>query len=79
MITKQVWKIGDCRNHLAELPQNGKVLDPFLGSGTTLQACKELNIEGYGFEINSIYEQVIKKRLNGANSLQTWANNEVVA
>jgi len=44
-------------------PPNGRVLDPFLGSGTTLRACMELDIEGYGFEINPIYEADIKKRL----------------
>ncbi len=64
---------------LVSCPPSGKVLDPFLGSGTTLQACKELDLEGYGYELNSIYEPVIKKRLNGANSLETWGAGQVVA
>lgn len=32
-------------------PPGGKVLDPFLGSGTTLEACKKLNMNGVGIEI----------------------------
>ena len=39
------------------------VLDPFLGSGTILRACKETNRNGIGFEINKEYENVIKERL----------------
>ena len=28
-----------------------KVLDPFLGSGTTLLACKELGVDGVGVDV----------------------------
>lgn len=41
----------------------GKVLEPFLGSGTTLVACKELNRSGIGIEINEKYCEIAKKRL----------------
>jgi DNA modification methylase len=41
----------------------GLVLDPFLGSGTTLLACKELNRNGIGIEINEKYCEIAKKRL----------------
>lgn len=59
---------------LVSCPPKGRVLDPFLGSGTTLQACNDLNIEGYGFEINPIYESIIRKRINNIGSLQAWNN-----
>jgi len=38
------------------------VLDPFLGSGTTLLACRETGHLGLGFEINPEYEPIIRKR-----------------
>jgi DNA modification methylase len=40
------------------------VLDPFLGSGTTLAACKDIDRIGLGFDISPEYEQVIQKRMN---------------
>ncbi len=39
------------------------VLDPFVGSGTTLLACRMTGRNGLGFEINSEYEEVIKSRM----------------
>ena len=39
------------------------ILDPFLGSGTTLVACKELNRNGIGIEISEKYCQIAKQRL----------------
>ncbi|MBM4467110.1 MAG: site-specific DNA-methyltransferase [Chloroflexi bacterium] len=39
------------------------VLDPFLGSGSTLIACVETNREGIGIEIDSNYCEIAKQRL----------------
>lgn len=40
------------------------VLDPFLGSGTTLLAARNLNRKGLGFEISDKYVRLSKKRLS---------------
>lgn len=39
------------------------ILDPFLGSGTTLLACLETNRLGMGFEINKNYCAIAEKRI----------------
>jgi len=44
------------------------VLDPFLGSGSTLIACVQTNRKGIGVEIDKSYCELAKKRLiNEAN------------
>ena len=40
------------------------VLDPFLGSGTTLVSCKKLERNGIGFEIHEEYIKMSESRLN---------------
>jgi DNA modification methylase len=62
--------------HLAPYPENlsdkiikyysfvgDKVLDPFLGSGTTLLSCKKLNRNGIGFEIHKEYCDMSESRI----------------
>ena len=39
------------------------ILDPFLGSGTSLVAAKILERNGIGFELDSRYEKEIEMRL----------------
>lgn len=48
---------------LAGCPESGIVLDPFLGSGTTLKVAKQLNRSGIGIELNQEYIQIAKKRI----------------
>ena len=43
------------------------VFDPFMGSGTTCVAAKELGRKYIGFEINEKYYNIAKDRLNGFN------------
>jgi site-specific DNA-methyltransferase (adenine-specific) len=47
----------------ASCPEQGIVLDPFMGSGTTAVACIKLNRNYIGFEINSDYYDIIEKRI----------------
>lgn len=46
------------------------VVDPFLGSGTTAQACTQLEIKWLGYEIASKYEPDIQKRIRRGNVIQ---------
>jgi len=39
------------------------VLDPYLGSGTTLSACRQTNRNGIGIEIDPKYESLIQRRI----------------
>jgi len=40
------------------------ILDPFIGSGTTAVACKELNRNYIGIEINPEYCKIARRRVN---------------
>ena len=42
----------------------GVVLDPFVGSGTTLQVAQELGLNGEGIELQPNYANLIMRRLN---------------
>ena len=50
---------------IAILPDDAIIIDPFMGSGTTGVACKELNKDFIGIEIDEEYYEIAKKRLNG--------------
>jgi len=45
------------------------VLDPFLGSGTTMKVCQDLGRSCIGIEINPEYCEIIKKRCFGRTFL----------
>lgn len=47
---------------------NDIVLDPFVGSGTTVKIALELKRHSLGYEINPKYEELIKGKLNQADS-----------
>jgi len=53
------------------------VLDPFLGSGTTLRACRELGRNGIGYEINEKdYRKLIERKvLIGTPNLADFAGS----
>ena len=49
---------------------NDTILDPFVGSGTTLVAAKILNRNGIGFEIDPKYAKEIEQRLENECNIQ---------
>lgn len=54
------------KNHIINsTKENDVVLDCFMGSGTTAVACKELNRNFIGFEINEKFYNIAVDRLNG--------------
>ncbi|CAH2778321.1 MAG: Adenine-specific methyltransferase (EC [Candidatus Burkholderia crenata] len=48
---------------LASCPRGGRVLDPFMGSGTTAVACARNGREFIGYEINADYHAIAEKRV----------------
>lgn len=48
----------------AGCPEQGIVLDPFMGAGTTALVARQLNRNYIGFEINSEYIKIQEKRLS---------------
>lgn len=45
-------------------PSGGLFLDPFMGSGTTLLACKAMNIRAVGIELHEHHCEIAAKRLS---------------
>ena len=50
---------------LAGCPQDGIVLDPFLGSGTTAAVAKQMGRHYIGIELNPDYCELAKQRIGG--------------
>ena len=48
---------------LSRFPDSLTVLDPFLGSGSSLVACNQMQIKGIGIEISPEYCEIARKRL----------------
>jgi len=48
--------------------ENNLILDPFIGSGSTAVACKHMNRNFIGFEINDEYVRIANERLNNATN-----------
>ncbi|MCY4446519.1 MAG: site-specific DNA-methyltransferase [Rhodobacteraceae bacterium] len=58
----------------ASCPVNGIVLDPFVGSGTTIEACLNTDRNCIAFEINSDYCEIIRERVKDFSILENLSN-----
>lgn len=52
------------KNIVAMLPKDSTIVDTFMGSGTTAQACIDLGYDFIGCEIDTQYFEIAKKRIN---------------
>jgi DNA modification methylase len=75
------WVEETISNILSEknIPNNDFViLDPFVGSGTTILAAAQMGVEGYGFESHPLISKIAKTKLlwdTDVNKLRKMANN----
>ncbi|NHI92840.1 MAG: site-specific DNA-methyltransferase [Candidatus Lokiarchaeota archaeon] len=53
--------------HFTALSEHPRVLDPFSGVGSTILACLESKIEGWGIELTKKWISITKKRFNKIN------------
>lgn len=51
------------------------VLDPFLGSGTTVKVAIDLGRQGVGYEINESFVSLIEEKLGVKNKLPIFSDN----
>jgi DNA modification methylase len=55
-----------------------RVLDPFLGSGTTLKVARVMKRRGIGVEINEEYEPLIKRRIEEPWAVPDWRDLDIL-
>jgi DNA modification methylase len=67
---KPVELMARCVNNSTQI--NGIVLDPFLGSGSTLIACEQTDRVCYGMELDPKYVDVIRKRYAAFKGIENW-------
>jgi modification methylase len=54
------------------------VLDPFLGSGTTLKVCKTMKRKGFGFEVHEEFEPLIEARIKENWAVPDWRSVDIL-
>lgn len=54
------------------------VLDPFLGSGTTLKVARVMQRKGYGYEVHSDYRELIYTRISEPWAIPDWRDIDIL-
>lgn len=54
------------------------VVDPFVGSGTTLKVCRVMERKGTGFELNVDFRPLIEKRIEERWQLPDWRSLDIL-
>jgi DNA modification methylase len=54
------------------------VLDPFLGSGTTLKVARVMNRKGIGYELNTKFQPLIEKRIVETWQVPPWSKLDII-
>jgi modification methylase len=54
------------------------VLDPFVGSGTTLKVCRGMSRTGIGVELNTEYRDLIRARVGERFELPDWRDLDIL-
>lgn len=52
------------KNIIGILPQDVTIIDPFMGSGTTAEACIDLGVDFVGVEIDVEYFEISRERIS---------------
>ena len=62
----------DLMKYLIKLvaPKGSHILDPFMGSGTTGMACKELGMDFTGIDLDKSYCEIAKRRIDASKADQ---------
>lgn len=55
------------------------VLDPFVGSGTTLKVCNSTNRKGIGYELNPNYIPVIRQKVLEEWNIPDWTEIDILS
>lgn len=58
--------------------ERDSVLDPFVGSGTTLKVARVMGRRGIGFEVNNDFEPLIAKRIQETWAVPDWRDLDIL-
>ena len=58
--------------------ENDTIMDPFLGSGTTLKVARAMGRHGIGIELNSDFSPLIQQRIDEPFELPDWRDLDII-